>query len=69
MYRIEYVVGKPKPGVDHQEQGWTPYTRREPTVDYSNLSSVIRFAVDLDAEWDGEYRHRVVDEETREVMF
>jgi hypothetical protein len=59
-FRLEFIPGKRRPGVDECDQGWARCTR-EPGLDYTNLQRMIREADALDAAWDYAYTHRVVE--------
>lgn len=58
-YRIEWIHGKRRPGVDECEQGWLR-VKREPTIDYTNLLQVVNECFSLEAASDGAYTYRVV---------
>jgi hypothetical protein len=58
-YKIQWIHGKRKPGVDECDQGWLN-VRRESHIDYTNLLQVVNECFALEAASDGAYTYRVV---------
>jgi hypothetical protein len=59
-YRIEWIHGKRRPGVDECDQGWLR-VKRDPTIDYTNLLQVINEAFAMEQASENAYTYRVVE--------
>lgn len=59
-FRIEWIHGKRKPGVDECDQGWLR-CRREQGIDYTNLLQVVNECFAMESASDGAYTYRVVE--------